>query len=74
MADYELDPNVLLDLPDDTPMTVYLEPSFARLRGSKRVPVATTLGDVRAALFGPRLSGACGEHGYGTCTCDRIGE
>jgi hypothetical protein len=53
VSDYELDPKVLRELPDDTPMTVYIEPAVLNLRkrgSSGLAPIATTLGDVRRAL------------------------
>lgn len=53
MSDYELDPAVLRELPDDTPMVVYIEPAVLRLKrrtGSRLAPISTTLGDVRRAL------------------------
>lgn len=53
-TEYDLRPEVLRGLPDDTPMTVYVDPSVLNLRarkGSSRLaPIATTLGDVRKAL------------------------
>ena len=53
MNEYELDPTVIRELPDDTPMTVYVEPEVLRLKrrsGSRLAPIATTLGAVRKAL------------------------
>lgn len=61
MTDYELDPDVLRELPDETPMTVYIEPAVLRLKrrgGSRLAPIATTLGDVRNALLTPLRSDA----------------